>query len=342
MASITPCIRCLRQLRQQSRLTASITVRIPIKPTTPKLKCNQPPSPTTLARLPQISRPFSSTAATHLQGIDTSPPSASNPEPVNTALPVESKPSRPKTASTTSANPVYTDDRPSPTAGLAQSLRARATSRTGTYAAYAVTEILYKQCATQAEYTMPERGTAEKTASGAEIGIGQGWWYDSLHLTPTFNTWAQITALHMYLLTARLRCLPRTTVGPWQQHLLDHFFADAEARMVERHNMVAGMMVTRYLKDLHEQYRGAVVAYDEGVCRGDAVLAAALWRNLWGGVEDLDVVALAEVVEYVRRGLTMMDGIGDEDVLRGNVNFGPLRKGSVGRVGNGATVDKTS
>lgn len=42
------------------------------------------------------------------------------------------------------------------------------------------------------------------------------------------------------------------------------------------------------MKDMLEQYRGSVAAYDEGLVSGDAVLAAAIWRNVfgagWGGV----------------------------------------------------------
>lgn len=42
------------------------------------------------------------------------------------------------------------------------------------------------------------------------------------------------------------------------------------------------------MRDMLEQYRGSVSAYDEGLVAGDAVLAAAIWRNIfgagWGGV----------------------------------------------------------
>jgi hypothetical protein len=105
---------------------------------------------------------------------------------------------------------------------------------------------------------------------------------------PTFNSWAQVTMLHMYCLTARLRCFPAAHAPTWQQHLVDHFFHDAERRMAVAHRIVARSLRTRYLKDLHGQFRGALAAYDEGLCRGDAVLAAALWRNVLGAGANLD------------------------------------------------------
>lgn len=37
------------------------------------------------------------------------------------------------------------------------------------------------------------------------------------------------------------------------------------------------------MRDMLEQYHGSVAAYDEGLMGGDAVLAAAIWRNVFGG-----------------------------------------------------------
>jgi cytochrome b pre-mRNA-processing protein 3 len=37
-----------------------------------------------------------------------------------------------------------------------------------------------------------------------------------------------------------------------------------------------------YMRDMFHQYRGAVAALDEGIMGSDAVLAAAVWRNLFG------------------------------------------------------------
>ena len=75
-----------------------------------------------------------------------------------------------------------------PTAiSLAKQLRKRATGTTETYVAYGSTESLFKTCAEQADYDIPQvrerRGLAEKSAEGEDLGIGQGWWYSgkSIH-----------------------------------------------------------------------------------------------------------------------------------------------------------------
>lgn len=60
-------------------------------------------------------------------------------------------------------------------------------------------------------------------------------------------------------------------------------FIDVELRMRGPYAVTQGRLIKGYMKDLLEQYHGACAAYDEGLIRGDAVLAAAIWRNLFGG-----------------------------------------------------------
>ena len=153
-----------------------------------------------------------------------------------------------------------------------------------------------------------------------------------LGLTPTFNTWAQITMLHVYLLATRIRCFPAEHAPAWQQHLVNHFFYDAEDRMAKYHGIDSGGMRSRYLKDLFVQYRGAMAAYDEGLCRGDAVLGTALWRNVFAADDEADLEGVGTVVAYVRRALKTLDQMPDEDVAAGEVVFGdPAKEGAVVR-----------
>ena len=144
----------------------------------------------------------------------------------------------------------------------------------------------------------------------------------ALGLTPTFNTWAQVTFLHMYLLTVRIRCFPAKHAPTWHQHLLNHFFYIAEDRMVTVHNVRSSMARNNYLKDLFIQWRGLLAGYDEGLIRGDAVLATAVWRNVFKADEDLDFRGLGEVVSYMRGVLKGLDDMNDDTVARGQVVFG--------------------
>ncbi|KAH7348700.1 ubiquinol-cytochrome C chaperone-domain-containing protein [Rhexocercosporidium sp. MPI-PUGE-AT-0058] len=197
---------------------------------------------------------------------------------------------------------------------------------TETYTAYGATEMLYRECAQQADYSITQVPDSEvetpKTGDGEDLGIGEGWWLSEAGLKPTFSTWSQVTMLHMYLLAVRLRCFPAQSEKPWQQHLLDHFFHDAENRMMIYHNMHASGTRSKYLKDLFIQWRGLLVAYDEGLVKGDAVLAAAVWRNVFKANEDVDIKALGQIVSYMRRALKGLDSLPDERISQATLEFG--------------------
>ena len=125
----------------------------------------------------------------------------------------------------------------------------------------------------------------------------------------------------MYLLSARFRCFSAEDSKLWQQHLLDHFFYDAENRMQIYHNMQARSTRNKYLKDLFVQWRGLLFAYDEGLIKGDAVLAAAIWRNVFKAKSDVDVRGLAAIVGYMRQSLMQLDAVSDEALKMGAFNF---------------------
>lgn len=62
----------------------------------------------------------------------------------------------------------------------AAALQATLGKATETYTAYGVTELLYKECARQADYTITQAQQAEeempKTEEGEDLGVGDGWW----------------------------------------------------------------------------------------------------------------------------------------------------------------------
>lgn len=147
----------------------------------------------------------------------------------------------------------------------------------------------------------------------------------AMGLNPTFSTWSQVTMLHMYLLSARFRAFEPYAAAPWQQHLLDHFFYDAENRMTVNHNMHARGTRNKYLKDMFIQWRGLLAAYDEGLAKGDAVLAAAVWRNVFKADENVDVRSLAEIVSFMRHTLKSLDALPDSTFSESMVQFSSPR-----------------
>ncbi|KAJ8114124.1 hypothetical protein ONZ43_g4978 [Nemania bipapillata] len=187
------------------------------------------------------------------------------------------------------------------------------------YRVVAATREIYEACSKAAPYKIDpiaiQAGTIPKTPEGEDLGEGKGMWHDDFKLPPTFSTWSQVTMLHMYLVFARLRNLDRDAARSWQAQLVDHFFFDAEERMDLGHGISSRALRGRYLKDLFVQWRGIVAAYDEGVAKGDAVLASAVWRNVFKAREDVCVRDLAAIVSWMRLCLKMLDQMPNEALL---------------------------
>ena len=72
---------------------------------------------------------------------------------------------------------------PSASEIMAKELRKRAPALTETYVAYGVCEVLVKECARQADYTIPQvrekNVEVPKTKDQEDLGVGTGWWFES-------------------------------------------------------------------------------------------------------------------------------------------------------------------
>lgn len=195
---------------------------------------------------------------------------------------------------------------------LTESVRSLMPSTTETYVAYGVTQELYNECVAQAAYI-----------EGAELSPSAHFWYETCKRKPTFVAWAQVTVLHMWMLVVRFRAFEQAeNVQTWQQHFVDHFFYDSEGKMIQDYKLTSGGQRKTYLKDLYAQYRGMVAGYDEGLVKGDAVLAGAVWRNVFDADPDVDVELLAIITSYVRRCVAGLDKVDDEVIHAGKIKFG--------------------
>jgi cytochrome b pre-mRNA-processing protein 3 len=209
--------------------------------------------------------------------------------------------------------------------GIAKKIHEKAPFLTETYVSYGATQELLKECSRPGDYQIPQaqekNGVIPTDEDGVHLGVGEGWWYDTLGLTPTFQNWAQITFIHMYMLQVRFRMLPSTHASTWIQHLTNHAFYAAEDRLVVWHGFNANSVRQKFLKDMFSQWRAVLLSYDEGLVKGDAVLAAALWRNLLGGRDDVDFQKLAQVVGYMRKEIKRLEQAQDDEVASGQWKF---------------------
>lgn len=92
--------------------------------------------------------------------------------------------------------------------------------------------------------------------------------------------------------------------------------------MLRLHNIDAKALRSKYLKDLFLQWRGLTAGYDEGLAkRNDAVLATAVWRNIFRADEDVDLRGVGMVVSYIRGVLKGLETIEDEGIAGAEVVF---------------------
>lgn len=149
------------------------------------------------------------------------------------------------------------------------------------------------------------------------------FYYETLDLPRSFSQWYQITVLHYWMLSVRMRAMPFKYGRNYQQKLVDRIFKDMELRMAQELGINSNRVIENYLKDYHTQLLGSVLSYDEGLMTDDITLAAALWRNVFNGNPNVDMRHVEALVGYVRSNLYVLNKMSDREFGFGKFNFVP-------------------
>jgi len=134
-----------------------------------------------------------------------------------------------------------------------------------------------------------------------------------------------LIVLHAFLVMrglGRIEGTGRDEAREVSQALFDLMFADMEQNL--RELGVSDMAVGKRVKQMAQAFYGRVAAYEKGLAEGDAALAAALRRNLYGAADPgpADAV-LAEMAAYLRQQDTWLAEVG-AGLVEGRVSFAPL------------------
>jgi Ubiquinol-cytochrome C chaperone len=104
--------------------------------------------------------------------------------------------------------------------------------------------------------------------------------------------------------------------------LTDLFFEDIEMRIYYEYNIKSQRYIQKQMKELYENFRGLTIAYDEGISKSDAVLAAAFWRNLYqSSPTTVDFEKLAKIVNYFWKNMKLLDLSGQIAFQTGEFGF---------------------
>lgn len=149
------------------------------------------------------------------------------------------------------------------------------------------------------------------------------FYYETISLPKSFSQWFQITALHYWILSVRMRAMPFKYGRNYQQKLVDRIFRDMEVRMAGELGISSNRIIEGYLKDYHTQLLGCVLSYDEGLMTDDITFAAAIWRNIFNGNPNADMRHIEAMVGYVRSQLYVLNKMSDREFGFGKFTFVP-------------------
>ncbi|GEQ72232.1 hypothetical protein JCM33374_g5919 [Metschnikowia sp. JCM 33374] len=149
------------------------------------------------------------------------------------------------------------------------------------------------------------------------------FYYETLRLPMSFSQWFQITALHYWILSVRMRAMPFKYGRNYQQKLVDRIFKDMELRMAGELGISSNRIIEGYLKDYHTQLLGCVVSYDEGLVTDDITFAGAVWRNIFNGDPNADLRHVEALVGYIRQQLYVLNKMSDREFGFGSFTFVP-------------------
>lgn len=149
------------------------------------------------------------------------------------------------------------------------------------------------------------------------------FYYETLGLPQSFSQWFQISILHYWILSVRMRAMPFKYGRNYQQKLVDRIFRDMELRMAEELRINSNRVIEGYLKEYHTQLLGSVLSYDEGLMTDDITLAGALWRNVFNANPNVDMRHVEALVGYVRSQLYVLNKMTDREFGFGKFTFVP-------------------
>jgi cytochrome b pre-mRNA-processing protein 3 len=134
----------------------------------------------------------------------------------------------------------------------------------------------------------------------------------------------ELICLHAFLYLHRLKheSPPAAELG---QAFFDAMFADFDRSL--RELGTGDLSVGREVKKMAQSFYGRIQAYEQGLQDGEASLAAALSRNVFGTAPPASA-AVAIMADYLRREAARLRGQSRDALLAGRISFGAPPQGA--------------
>ncbi|EGG01176.1 uncharacterized protein MELLADRAFT_111234 [Melampsora larici-populina 98AG31] len=120
-----------------------------------------------------------------------------------------------------------------------------------------------------------------------QFQLEKSFWINECGLPDSFQTWFQITQLHMWILIVRFRSMKNNLGRTYIQEFVNHGFLDTEHRIRSTpYKVTKNSLIKSYMKTMLDQHYGFLVGFDWALATdqdgSDSVLVEAVWRNLFG------------------------------------------------------------
>jgi cytochrome b pre-mRNA-processing protein 3 len=142
--------------------------------------------------------------------------------------------------------------------------------------------------------------------------------FAALGVPDTLDGRFELICLHAFLFLRRIKgeAAPAAALG---QRFYDTMFDDFDRSL--REIGTGDLSVGRQIRRMAEGFHGRIKAYEDGLDGGDAVLEAALSRNLFG-TAPADTEQVGRIAAYLRREAAQLAGQPVAALLAGDVAFG--------------------
>ncbi|KAJ8679744.1 hypothetical protein QAD02_015531 [Eretmocerus hayati] len=124
------------------------------------------------------------------------------------------------------------------------------------------------------------------------------YFFKEYSMEDTFFSWFLITELHVYMLSLRL--MQDDDIGlKLRNSVVEAMWRDTETR-TKKLGSTNSSLIKSQLVLLSDQFKAALIGYDEGIMSDDTYLANSLWQRFFK-MENVDPRKIEKLVHYMRQ-----------------------------------------
>lgn len=185
---------------------------------------------------------------------------------------------------------------------------------------------IFKQIAKEIKWNLFIKSKREISAiyiyEACADGINVNDFFSYFELPDTFLSWFLVIELHVWMCLARAM---NEEKGKFLRNkIVNAMWEDVEQRM-RLLGKISPNEQKKALTNMSDQFKAAVISYDEGLLGDDMHLSAAFWR-IFFSYKCNNPCILETLVHYVRKHIFYLDHLNTEEFYKGNIKWLSLKE----------------